>query len=313
MKKILLTALALGAAWCVASAETPEELSNRLYGQIVSAYNAQNWEQVASLVGQLIDAGADVEEFEVNYCNALAKSGRSDEAVVRMEAYLAKCPEDYQGWYVLGDIYAARSETDKAIEAYGKSGELNQLFARPYVAMARLLGVADPAASVDAYCKAMRIFILAEQPQAAIQFGSEAMGVDPGSPQLMVLIGEALTQAGMEDKALSFYAEAISLASTGSAPDLETIGVGTARIGMIFYKKGDYAKSFGYVSLLTGNDELLSALAPEMAQELLMLGAAACNKLGRDEDAQSMLAKARAANPDVGIDDIYQSLFNLGE
>lgn len=314
MKKIILTALALGASWCAQAADpTPEELSNQLYTQIVSAYNAQNWEQVTELVQRLIDAGADIDDLEVNYCKALAKCGQADQAVERMEAYLEKSPEDYQGWYALGDIQAGRSMTDKAIEAYSKSTELNSMFARPYVAIARLYGTSDPAASVDAYCKAMRIFLLAEQPQAAIQFGSEAMGVDSHNSQLMILLGESLSQSGLEDKALPFYAEAVSIASATETADMETVGVGTNRIAMIYYKKGEYAKSLAFLSVLTGNDELLSALAPEMTQELLMLTAADNQKLGKGSEAEALLDKARVINPEADIEGFYQSLLHLAE
>lgn len=315
MKKIFLTALALGAAWCWAPAQNanPEELTNQLYTQIVSAYNAQNWEQVTGLVERLIDAGADIEDLEENYCRALAESGRADLAAERLEAYLEKNPEDFQSWYTLGDIQGRRSLTEKAVEAYNKSAELNPMFARPYVAIARLIGASDPATSVDAYCKAMRIFLLAEQPQGAIQFGSEAMQIDPRNSQLMILLGESLTQAGLEDNALPFYAEAVSIASDAEASDMETVGVGTNRIGMIYYKKGEYAKSLAFLSVLTSNDQLLEQLDPAMAQELLMIAAAGNQKLGLDAEAASLLDKARSLVPDAEIDDFYQSLLQLGK
>lgn len=315
MKKILLTALTLGAAWCMSPAQTtdPEELSNLLYTQIISAYNAQNWEQVTGLVQQLIDAGADIEDLEVNYCIALSESGRADEAAERLEAYLTANPEDYQGWYALGDIQVRRSMTDKAIEAYSKSAELNNMFARPYVALARLYSADDSAASVDAYCKAMRIFLLAEQPQGAIQFGSEAMKIDPSNPQLLILLGESLSMAGIEDKALPFYAEAVSVASAPENADLETVGVGTQRIAMIYYKKGEYAKSLAFLSTVAENDILLSNFNPEMGQELLMLAAANNQKLGNDSEAELYLNKARDLNPESEIDGFYQSLLQLSE
>lgn len=312
MKKILLTALALGAAWW-AGAVTPEELSNQLYLQIVSSYNAQNWERVTELVEQLIDAGADIDEFEITYSNALAQSGRAEEAATRLEAYLEKCPDDYQGWNALGDIQSMRSMTDQAIEAYAKSSELNPMFARPCVAIARLKAASDPAASVQSYCQAMRIFLLAEQPQGAIQFGSEAMGIDPKNTQLLILLGEALSQAGLEDKALPFYAEAVSIASEPAAPDLETVGVGTDRIGMIYYKQGEYAKSLAFLNVLTANDEILGNLDPEMAQELLLLTAANNQKLDLGDEAAAMLEKARGIDPESDIDSFYQSLLQLGE
>ncbi len=307
--------MALGAAWCAAPAGgvSPEELSNQLYTQIVSAYNAHNWEQVTTLVQQLIDAGADIDDLEENYCKALAESGRADEAITRMEAYLEKCPEDYQAWYTLGEIQTRCSATEKAIEAYSKSAELNPMFARPYVAIARLYGAEDPAAAVDAYCKAMRIFLLAEQPQGAIQFGSEAMGIDPKNSQLMILLGEALSQAGMEEKALPFYAEAVSIASDPETADMETVGIGTDRIAMIYFKKGEYSKSLAFLSVLTGNDQLFSTLAPEMAQELLMLAAANNQKLGLGDETEALLEKARGINPEAEVDNFYQSLLQLGE
>lgn len=315
MKKIFLTALTLGAAWCMSPAQTtnPEELSNLLYTQIISAYNAQNWEQVTDLVQRLIDAGADIEDLEVNYCIALSESGCPDEAADRMELYLESNPEDYQGWYALGDIQIRRSMPDKAIEAYTKSAELNSMFARPYVAIARLYGSDDPEAAVDAYCKAMHIFLLAEQPQGAIQFGSEAMNIDAGNQHLLLLLGESLSMAGLEEKALPFYAEAISVASIPENADFETVSVGTQRIAMIYYKKGEYAKSLAFISTVSENKILLSNFDPVMAQELLMLTAANYQKLGKDSDAESYLTKAREVNPESEIDDFYQSLLQFSE
>lgn len=312
MKKILLTALALGVSWW-ASAVTPEELTNQLYLQIVSACNAQDWEQVTGLVEQLIDAGADVDEFEVNYGRALAQSGRADEAVSRLTIYLEKYGDDFQAWYVLADAQASLSHTDEAIEAYEKCAEMNPMSAAPYVAIARLYGVGNPAVAVDAYCKAMRICLLAEKPHAAFKLGSEAMDIDQSSSQLMILIGESLSQLEMEDDALGFYADAVRIASNPEALDMETIGVGTGRIGLILFEKGDYAKSLVFLSILTNEDDLLATLAPDMAQELVLLAAADNQKLGQSAEAEALLEKARAINPESDIDDYYQSLLQLGQ
>lgn len=305
MKKIfLLMAVALGAS--IASAQEQQTEADRLYLQIMQAYKAQNWEEVASLVQQVAQAGEDIEEFEVIYAQSLNSMGNYQQAFDRMDAYTSKYPEDYGAWSLYADLCARLGMNVKAVEAYEHCSSLHPEIARPLALSARLLRESDPVEATARYKQAIRMYKDGNRVGNAIQLGPEALGIAATDTELLMLLGECLEKASMPDDALPFYAEVVALNAKGEKPDVAQVAAAEFAIANIYYNKGEYDKTLDYLKGAIDNEALLSSDVSALAK-IFCVASAASERLGMNEEAHAYEEKARAYDPD-GADAVMQSL-----
>lgn len=305
MKKILLLmAAALGASF--ASAQEQQTVADKLYLQIMQAYKAQNWEEVASLVQQVDQAGEDIEEFEVIYAQSLNGLGDYQGAFNRMDAYTSKYSEDYGAWSLYADLCARLGMNVKAIEAYEHCMSLHPEIARPLALSARLLRESNPAEATARYKQAIRLYKDNKLLGNAIQLGPEALGIAAKDTELLMLLGECLEKASMPDDALPFYAEVVALNANEQQPNVAQVAVAEFAIAKIYYNKGQYGRTMDYLKGAIDNEALLSADAAALAK-IFCLASLASEHLGNSGDAHTYEKKARAYDPD-GTDALMQSL-----
>lgn len=292
-----------------AQTEDTEALKDKLYTSIIQAYNAKNWTEVNDLIGQLVAAGASIDELEITYAEALGELGRGQEGIDRLNAYLKNTPDDFRAYQVLGELYENAGNTGKAIEAYEKCASIRPDFAKPMVSAARLQASSDPQAAMKNYNKAITVFINANRPDGAIQIGTEAMKVDPQNIDFLMLMGDALTRANMPDNALSFYAEVITVNNRNPQPDPAIALDANYNIAMIYYKKHEYTKALVFLNSLVTNTELEKS-SPEAYALAMCLSAACENRRGNSSGAEECLAKARLAAPENWQRD-YEAFLSL--
>ena len=314
MKKYMmaaLSALILGASAFAQNDNEQQTLADKLYVSITQAQNSQDWPKVAELVEQILAAGEDISDYEVAYAQALSHQGRSLDAIKRLEAYLPAHDTDFMAYQTLGDIYASTLQTEKAAQAYQKCGELRPDFARPFVSLGRLYAAEDTVKAMENYNKAIRIFLQAQRPDAAIQIGLEAMKVDQTDMRMLLLMGDALTDAGMTDNALSFYAAVLAQApkADDNSVNIETAVEANFSIAMVYYRRKEYKESLKYLEKMYESEPLLSSDAKAFAM-MLCLGAADRYRLGNNKAADKLLDKAKKYDPN-GYRDYYNSILTL--
>lgn len=311
LKKIIAIALfGLGLGLSAhAQTEETEALKDKLYTSIIQAYNVKNWTEVDALIKRLLEAGANIDELEITYAEALGELGQPEEGISRLKAYVGKAPDDFRAYNMLGDLYEKTGNASEAIEAYEKSASMRPDFARPMVAAARLQAESDPAKAMANYNRAIDIFLNAKRPDAAIQLGTEAMKIDPENIDLLMLMGDALTRAGMVDYALSFYTEVIVANGKQGNPDPGSIIESNYNIAMIYFKKHEYDKALTFLQSLLANTELMES--DKDAQALALSLAAACeNRKGDQAAADALLEQAKAVSPDTWQRD-YDAFLSL--
>lgn len=300
------------AAFPKADDEAPdaaEVLKDRLYTSIIQAYNVKNWEEVNALMEQLVAAGANIDELERTYAEALIGLDRENEAIERINAYLAKEPDDFRAYQLLGDAYRKGGDTDKAAEAYDKCNEMRPDFARPLVSKARMLAEIDKAAALDAYNKAIRIFLVAERPDAAIQIGVEAYKIDETNLDLLMQMADALKRANMQKEALSFYAAAIAANSEAEEPDVAVSIEAAYGMAMIYYRQKEYDKAISILEKMLVSEQIMGTDKDAYVTALCL--AAACEqRLGHDKESQAYQSKAEGLEPEAA-QSIYAGFLEL--
>ncbi|RVU12538.1 tetratricopeptide repeat protein, partial [Methylobacterium oryzihabitans] len=211
---------------------------------------------------------------------ARGEAGDLAGAVARIEAHLARSPDDGRGWEVLAPVYLRVGRTDDAVKAYE--------------AALRLLG--DNAVRLSDYGEAVVTAgdgVVSDKARAAFE---KALGLDPKAVKARFYLARAAEQDGDRTLARTRYAE-IEASSPPDAPWLPAVRNSLARLDGRTPPAGPPGLSEEQASAVRGMVEGLDRRlagqggSPEEWGRLVRAYAV----MGDRPRAQDALARARAA------------------
>jgi cytochrome c-type biogenesis protein CcmH len=193
-------------------------------------------------------------------------------AVARIEAHLAKDPNDGRGWDVVAPVYLRLGRVEDAVKAYE--------------AALRILG---PEANRLANYGEAQVFaqagVVSSDARAAFE---KALALDPAMPKARFYLARAAEQDGLTEKAVADY-RALLASSPPDAPWTAAVQEQLARLGQPAEAPGREAIA-GMVAGLAARLEAQGGTAEEWTRLLRAYAV-----LGEREKAQAALARARRA------------------
>lgn len=238
---------------------------------------------------------------------------RTDEAISRTEAHIAKAGESAGARELLGQLYLAKGDRDRAKKELERAIELDPNAAEAYVLLARLhegpdafkQALADLDRSLQKRPRYLQAWMLKGALYTALGQVDEAnaayrkvLEIDPNNvAALNDLAWNLVEQGGNVDEALKFAEKAVGL-----APKTATVN---DTLGWIYVKKGVYLKAASHLELavetLSNNPAVHYHLGKAYAG------------LGEKKKAAASLKKALSLSPKFpGADDAKQTLKTLG-
>jgi tetratricopeptide (TPR) repeat protein len=126
----------------------------------------------------------------VNQAFALLNAGRQDEAVEPLETAIEMGDEQKNTFLFLGDIYARRDETERALEIYQQAAEIFP---------------DDP----DVQSQLLNAYVQTGQEDQAMQEYRSAVENNPNDPLLLYNLGSLLLEAEMYDEAVEYLERSV--------------------------------------------------------------------------------------------------------
>jgi tetratricopeptide (TPR) repeat protein len=145
------------------------------------------WEFEASLA-----LAPDFAEPAAQLASLILADKQPDKALARIKRQIARAPTSGGLYQVLGSVYEARGEKERAEQAYTKALELDSRLVTPYVRLAVLYGGSG------------------KEDQALKKLG-EAVKASPQNPLPLTLLGGAYERKGDTAKAREAYEKALAL------------------------------------------------------------------------------------------------------
>ena len=98
----------------------------RILGLFASVYfEKKMYDKSIALMEECIKLDPNYVDIRYTYASALKAKGMYGEAEKQCKIYINSYPDDYQGWWVLGNIFWYEKKYDDAIDAYKKELKLN--------------------------------------------------------------------------------------------------------------------------------------------------------------------------------------------
>ncbi len=201
------------------------------------------------------------------------------------EEAIAMCPENPEGYFVLGLIYFfdyILGNTQSPRETMEKATEL----ARKALAMDNSNGGPHALFGWD--------YILKKEYDKAIAEGERAVALNPGNHNLIQAYACFLTFAGRPEEAIPLFQKAIRLSPLGPAYEYDNFGHALRMTGRFEEAVSAYKKAI--------------QIAPERFDARLNL-AAAYSMMGREKEARAEAAEILRRNPKFSVDSAAKRMF----
>ena len=147
-----------------------------------------------------------------------------DQALTALEEFLAKNPNAYQAYILIGDCYREKGEMDKAIESYNKAIDL----AKSDEKMGKSITAKALAAIGDCYLRKGEF-------EAAQGFFKQSIDTSPDNETLAYNVGEICFSNQKLDEAIQYFTIATKIKPAWAPPYY--------KLGLVNLNKADYEKA----------------------------------------------------------------------
>lgn len=219
----------------------------------------------------MLDPGDDVADLADAYSSGLEQKGRTNEAKVLLNVWLADCPSDPKPHVQLARIAEAELNQELAAEQYELAIEKNPDYPPALYFFGRFL-------------------ISQKQPEQAVRFLNRCIEVDPlASPAAKILLAAGYRFLGQRDTAFNLLQNVIatpkpefitSFARLSASPEP---GEAEYEMGQLFFDESNYAKAEPFFRTAV-------ELSPDHFDAERQLGIT-LQRLGKDEDAAIVMQR----------------------
>ena len=95
--------------------------------------SAGDYEKYGEMLKKRLEENDYSPQIYLAYCKFLRKTGKKDEAVIKLKEFLARFPEQPQAMMLLGDIFLEEEHIDEAVEFYRKLSRRGVNTKKPFV------------------------------------------------------------------------------------------------------------------------------------------------------------------------------------
>ena len=202
---------------------------------------------------------------------AAYQTGDWDNYIASMKLIIPLEPKAADIYYLIGDAYRFKNDSENALKAYNEALKINPNFGPPYLGLARARLMDDPNLNVEylfdeaikrdpnfgeIYIERARYYIFHKNPKAAILDLDTASDLLPDSPMVYLAYADAYLALGDSKNALNAAEKSYSLDSTN--PDTYKI------LGTMYIENGQYERAIEalnvFVIYATENDRAFALL-----------------------------------------------------
>ncbi len=226
----------------------PDPLRERISGLALSAGSLLRRGNQALLAGRLQEAEAifrqgtetspDHLEMRLNLGLVLVRQGRLDDAILALQAAIARDGQSARVYHDLGNVYRAKSQNDEAVAAFRRAIELQPDYASAYFNLANTLIALErwdeaapavektlqltPQDSRARYLQAMVLRARGQVP-AAIDKLRQLVAQEPDNRVAREGLTDTLSGAGKIEEALEIYRQTANLPSTSKEEAIQLL------------------------------------------------------------------------------------------